>query len=87
MTFTVIDVIRESGVKNPEPSLSRAIGREAAAIWRGIHSNAAPAKALAEKTRGGGSHRFAQYPHEWRPIVRLVVEKHVGKQERQLPLF
>ena len=75
---TVIDVIREAGVRTPPPRLSWAVGQEVAAIWRTEKQGQQPEKALAAKTRGGGSHCFAVYPPSWRRIIRLVVDKRIA---------
>ena len=68
--FTTIDVIRGLGYE-PAAPLSGEIGAVVRDTYAGVYG-APPIKTLRPKTRGPGSHCFACYPEEFRPLATRV---------------
>ncbi len=87
--ITVVAVIREMGYE-PDKTLTWPVGEIVAGRWFSAHGEW-PAKLLAEKTNGGGSHCFAHYPDEWIGLIQEVVQRVVDESEaetlRQPDLF
>lgn len=85
MQITVIDVFRELGLE-PVPSATWAVG---AAVRDEFYSRFGmlPQKALRPKTDGPGSHCFAVYPEEWRPIIEEKARSIAVEAAKQPDMF
>jgi hypothetical protein len=75
--ITVIDVILDLGYW-PNTELDTNVGNR---MWRLFRAAAKkqPDKNLEEKTFSNGSHCFAHYPPDWRPVIEKVVHEEAEK--------
>jgi len=83
--ITVLDVAREIGMK---PSSQEAW--EIGAAVRDAYEKAVgslPIKALRQKTNGEGSHCFAVYPEEFRPMIEAAIHRLCADRDAQIDLF
>lgn len=68
---TVPEVLRDLNVE-ASPGLATSIGARVRERFRALH-DAEPPKELRQKTGGGGSHCFAVYGPEMRPIIEEII--------------
>lgn len=83
--ITVLDVARDLGL---QPSVQEAW--EIGAAVRDAYEQAVgqlPVKALRQKTSGAGSHCFAVYPEEFRPMIEATVRRLATDRAKQIDLF
>jgi hypothetical protein len=83
--FTVMDVFRDLRFE-PEPRISWAVGAEVRQRYEERYGEL-PRKVLRPKTSGAGSHCFALYPPEMRPVVETIVREHNPDNSAQGDLF
>jgi hypothetical protein len=83
--ITIIDVMRDMGVE-PDKDITWPVGLVVSNHWRSLHGELPPSR-LRQKTDGGGSHHFAVYPEEWRPLIEKVINQHKPDPSKQMSLF
>lgn len=79
--ITVIDVMRAKNIEITS-DLSVRIGIRARDNWMAL-TGYPPKKELAIKTSGSGSHCFAQYPEDFRPVIESIIEEFEVEEARQ----
>ena len=84
--MTVVDVLRSMQIE-PTPDLTWRVGAAVRDMYETTYG-AAPPKALRDKTNAGGTHCFAVYPEEMRPMIVRVIRTMQTETARQgvLPL-
>lgn len=84
MTITVVQVIRELGIE-PAPELSWSVGCKVRDIYERSFGHLPP-KELRHKTNDHGTHCFAIYPDNMRPVIANIVREHRTEAARQTSL-
>ena len=77
MKFTVIDVMRDMGIKDPDKGLTWTVGDMVKNKWFEIHGQL-PEKQLRPKTNGPGSHCFAVYPPAFQPEIKRIIQRQLN---------
>lgn len=83
--ITIIEVMRDMGVE-PTKDVSWPVGETVSNHWESLHGER-PLRRTCPKTNGGGSHSFAVYPEEWRPLIEKIVNEHKPDPSKQMSLF
>jgi hypothetical protein len=83
-TITVMDVFRALNIE-PDPNTAWMVGARVRERWR-QEAGALPPKGLRRKTSGGGTHCFALYPAEWRPLIEAEIRS-VGAEAAKQAAF
>lgn len=82
---TVVEVAKDLGIEI-DNELMWQIGTAVRVEWQRRHGTL-PIKALRPKTNAHGSHCFAVYPHDWRPVISRLLLAAVHNKARQGNLF
>lgn len=85
MSFTVPELVRLLGVEASD-DLHWSIGNAAQRRFAAAYGRQPP-KDNFPKTNGGGSHCFAVYPDDFRPVVEELIREHKTEESRQADLF
>lgn len=83
--ITVIEVFKSMGLE-PSPDVTWPVGAAVRDRFLKRYGRL-PSKELRPKTSGHGSHCFAVYPDDWRPLIVDIIKKARATKAAQSDLF